>query len=74
MIKTLLAAGANGGGLLREASEEDHVKVVWLLLATGVDVNAKGKYGKTPFYFAVRKDETEVAEILRDAMKKRKLK
>ena len=42
------------------------------LLAAGVDVNAKGKYGKTPFYFAARKGKTEVAEILHVAMGKRK--
>ena len=76
VVKALHAGGANvnaeylGGDRwtpLHEATVKSHVEVVKALLAAGADVNAKDKYGETPL-------SKEVAEILRDAVKKTKLK
>ena len=40
---------------LHEASREDHVYEVALLLAAGANVNAKNSSGNTPLYMAVVK-------------------
>ena len=74
VVKALLAAGANVNAKneydetpLHVAAEKGQVGVVEALLEAGADVNAKDKYGETPL-------NKEVAEILRDAVKKTKLK
>jgi ankyrin repeat protein len=44
--------------------------VVELLLAPGVDANAKDNHGKTAFDWATEKGNTEIADLLRAKMTK----
>jgi len=48
--------------------EGSHKKeAIKILIAAGADVNMKGNDGITPLQMAIKEDNTEIAEILREA-------
>ena len=70
-VKQHLASGADvnvkpvdGSTPLHNATLGDHKEIVELLIANGADVNAKNDFG-TPLDWAIVKDETETANLLR---------
>ena len=50
---------------LHHATTNGQKKIVELLIAKGADVNAKGDFGKTPLDAAIRRNQPEIADLLR---------
>ncbi len=74
VVRALLAAGADvnrssnsGDTPLYWASLYGHLEVVRALLAAGADVNRSDNDGGTPLSVALRNNDTQVADLLRDA-------
>ena len=70
-VKEHLAAGADvnakekGGTPLHYAAGTGHKVIAVLLIAEGADVNAKSDSGSTPLDWAIRRNVTETADLLR---------
>ena len=70
-VKEHLAAGADvnakekGGAPLHYAAGTGHKVIAVLLIAEGADVNAKSDSGSTPLDWAIRRNVTETAALLR---------
>ena len=70
-VKQHLAAGADvnakekGGTPLHYAVGTGHKVIAVLLIAEGADVNAKSDSGSTPLDWAIRRNVTETADLLR---------
>ena len=70
-VKEHLAAGADvnakekGGTPLYYAAGTGHKVIAVLLIAEGADVNAKSDSGSTPLDWAIRRNVTETADLLR---------
>jgi len=47
-----------------KAAETGNIEVIKQHLATGVNVNAKNKYGRTPLHYAAGEGHKEIAELL----------
>jgi len=59
------AKNNNSAAPLHRAAANGDKDIVQLLIAADADVNAKGENGRTPLDSAIRKDETETADLLR---------
>jgi len=70
-VKEHLAAGADvnakekGGTPLHYAAGTGHKVIAVLLIAEGADVNAKSDSGSTPLDWAIRRNVTETADLIR---------
>ena len=70
-VKEHLAAGADvnakekGETPLHYAAGTGHKVIAVLLIAEGADVNAKSDSGSTPLDWAIRRNVTETADLLR---------
>ena len=70
-VKEHLAAGADvnakekGGTPLHYAVGTGHKVIAVLLIAEGADVNAKSDSGSTPLDWAIRRNVTETADLIR---------
>lgn len=58
------AAGADDGQQLIEAAQRRDVAAVRKLLAAGVDVDSRSRYGATPLFFACDKGDVELVKLL----------
>ena len=63
-VNAKLAHGQGKKTLLHLAAANGHKEVVELLIAKGLDMNAKTGGGVTPLYLAVRFNRTETAKLL----------
>lgn len=59
-----LAAGAERGSRLIEASQADNVAAVKALAASGANVNARARDGSTALHWAAQNDDLAIADIL----------
>ena len=51
---------------IHEAANEGNIEAVKQRIADGVDVNVKNRVGETPLDFAINKNRTETADLLRE--------
>jgi ankyrin repeat protein len=59
-----VVADNDGERILHRAVVNDHIEIVKLLLATGIDVDAKNKYGRTALHQAATFDRIAIAQLL----------
>ena len=64
-IAAMLLVGCGPGVNIHEAARTGNIEAVKQHIAAGADVNAKDDGGETPLDFAIRNEQTEIADLLR---------
>ena len=74
VAKTLIAKGADvdhedseGTPILHLAVDTNSVEMVKLLLENKVNVKARDKYGLTAYVYALKKQNSEIVNLIKDA-------
>jgi len=64
IMQNIDGKGKNDSTLLHWAAILDSKEIVELLIAKGLNVNARTKKGKTPLFWAIEEGQEEIAELL----------